>query len=188
MVWIPEAQWGVGGVAVKVVFPGRPRPPTLPAGGGRGGGESGLSGEATPPRLSPLGVGTDEGVGGPEFVEETDWGGVYIGRFSITHSGLLRANRVLNAATCDADLVPTNLANSLLDFHPILLTASLNRSTSASVHLFPPFFVVTSCVSVTFALGCRVAASWANVAETAAWWNRRLWFLRPLRDGRVLPQ
>ena len=126
-----------------------------PAGSRRGGDWYGSSGVATPSRCSPMGVETDEGVAGPELLVEADWGGVYIGTFSITHKGLLRAKRVLNAATCDVDLVPTNLANSLLCFQPILLTASLNSST-ASDHLFPPFFVAPCDErdSVTFALGC----------------------------------
>ena len=144
--------------------------PTSPARSGRGDGWNGSSGVVTPSRRSPRGVETNEGVAGPELLVEADWGGVYIGTFSITHKGLLRAKRILNAATCDADLVPTDLANSLLYFQPVFLTASLNRSTSASDHLFPPFFVAPcdEGVSVAFALGCSVAASWANVAETAA--------------------
>ena len=106
-----------------------------PAGSRRGGGWNGSSGVTTSSRRFPMELETDEGVVGPELLVEADWGGVYIGTFSITHKGLLRAKHVLNAATCDVDLIPTNLANSLLYFHPIFLTASLNRSTSTSDHL-----------------------------------------------------
>ena len=119
--------------------------PVSPAGSRRGGGWNGCSGVAMPSRRSPMGVETDEGVAAPELLVEADWGGVYIGTFSITHNGLLRAKRFFNDATCDAVLVPTNFANSLLNFHPTFVTASLKRSTSSSVHLFPPFFFLALC-------------------------------------------
>lgn len=77
-----------------------------------------------------MGVETDERVVAPELLVEADWGGVYIGTFSITHNGLLRVKRFFNDATCDAVLVPTNFANSLFNFHPTFVTASLKRSAS----------------------------------------------------------